>query len=71
VESDPSLAVGFLQDLVLGAEVVDDLLLLPVDQAGQDGPEKVPGLEDKVHGCSHARPANGGTLNMEFGPSIG
>jgi hypothetical protein len=36
VEPDAPLAVGFLQNLVLGADVLDDLLLLPVDQAGQD-----------------------------------
>ena len=37
VEPDPILAMSFLQDLVLGAQVLDDLLLLPVDQAGEDG----------------------------------
>jgi hypothetical protein len=39
------VALGIrLQDSVLGAEIVDDVLLLPVDQAGQDGQEEVPGL---------------------------
>ncbi len=33
---------GGLQDLVLGAEVLDDFLLLPVDQAGQDSEEEQP-----------------------------
>jgi hypothetical protein len=53
-EPDPSLAVGLLQDLVLGAEVLDDLLLLPVDQAGEDGQEKLSRLQDEVHGWSDA-----------------
>ena len=39
VEPDPLLAVGFLQDLVLGAEILDDFLLLLIDQAGEDGEE--------------------------------
>ena len=59
VEPDPFLAVGFLQNLVLGAQVVDDLLLLPVDHAGEDGEEEIPGLEDEVHGWSDARKAKG------------
>ena len=54
VEPDPSLAVGFLQDLVLGAEILDDLLLLPVDQAGRDGEEKLPWLENECHNRSDA-----------------
>jgi hypothetical protein len=33
--------------LVLDAQLLDDLLLLPVDEAGQDGEEEAPGLEDE------------------------
>jgi hypothetical protein len=49
IEPDPSFTVGFLQDLVLGTEILDDRLLLPADQAGQNGEEEVPGLEDEAH----------------------
>jgi len=56
VEPDPPLAVRLLHYLVLGAEVLDDLLLLPVDQAGQDREEEVPGLEDESHGWFRLRP---------------
>ena len=38
------------EDLVLGAEVLDDFLLLAVAPAGQDGEQELPGLEDEVHG---------------------
>ena len=34
---DQALAEFFLEDLVLGAEVFDDFLLLAVDPASQDG----------------------------------
>jgi hypothetical protein len=44
VEPDSPFAVGFLQHLVLGAKVLDHFLLLPVDQAGEDGQEEVPRL---------------------------
>ena len=53
-ERDTLLAVGFLQDLILGAQVFDDLLLLPVYPACKDEEEKLPGLQDKVHGGSDA-----------------
>jgi hypothetical protein len=36
--------------LVLRAQILDDLLLLPVDPTGQDENEKLPGLKDEVHG---------------------
>jgi hypothetical protein len=49
VEPDPLLAVGLPQDLVLGAEIIDHLLLLPVDHAGKDGQEKLPWLENECH----------------------
>jgi len=34
-------------DLVLGSEVVDDLLLLSIDSAGEDEEEKLPRLQDQ------------------------
>jgi len=55
VEPDSPFAVGFLQHLVLGAKVPDHFPLLPVDQAGEDGQEEVPGLQDGFHGWSDAR----------------
>lgn len=54
VESDSSLATGFLQDVVLGAQILDDLLLLSVHQAGRHGEEKLPGLQNESHGWSDA-----------------
>jgi hypothetical protein len=54
VEPDPFLTVSFLQDLVLGAQVLDDVLLLSVDQAGEDGEEKLPWLEKEGHNWSDA-----------------
>jgi len=44
IELDPLLAVRFAQDLVLGAQVLNNLLLLPVDPSGQDEKEKLPGM---------------------------
>ena len=49
-EDDPALAEFFFEDLVLGAEVFDDFLLLAVAPAGQDGEQELPGLENEVHG---------------------
>ena len=43
-EPDAFLAVRFLQDLILGAQILDDLLLLPIDPAGEDDQEKLPRL---------------------------
>ena len=54
VEPDALLTVRFLQNLVLGAQVVDDLLLLPIDPSGEDDEEKLPGLQDEVHAGSDA-----------------
>jgi hypothetical protein len=42
VEQDPFLAEFFLEDLVFGAEVFDELLLLVVDPAGENGNQKLP-----------------------------
>jgi hypothetical protein len=50
---DHFLAVSFLRDLVLGAKILDDLVLLPVDQAGKDGQEKLPSLQDEFHRWSN------------------
>jgi hypothetical protein len=71
VEPDPALAVSFLPGLVLGAQLLDDLLLLSVDQAGKDAPEEVPGLEDEIHGWSDAQRAKGGASGTGIETSIG
>jgi hypothetical protein len=49
-EDDPALAEFFFEDLVLGAEVLDDFLLLAVAPTGEDGEQELPGLENEVHG---------------------
>jgi hypothetical protein len=70
VEPEPPLARGLLEDVVLGAQILGDLLLLPVDQAGQDGEEKLSGLQNASHGWSdawrhkeeHRPPGPGGSI---------
>jgi hypothetical protein len=47
---NPAFAKFFFEDLVFGAEVFDDFLLLAVDPASQDGEQELPGLENEVHG---------------------
>jgi hypothetical protein len=41
--------MGFFQDLILGAQVLDDLLLLPIDPTGKGEQEKLPGLQSEFH----------------------
>jgi len=50
IEQDAPFAELLPEDLVFGAQVVDDLLLLAIDPTGEDEEQKVSGLEDKVHG---------------------
>jgi len=50
VEEEAAFTELFLEDLVLGAEVVEGLLLLAVDPACEDEKEKMPRLEEEVHG---------------------
>jgi hypothetical protein len=49
-EEDPALAKFFFEDLVLGAEVLDDILLLAFVSAGQDGEQELQGLESEIDG---------------------
>ena len=44
VEEDPFLAELFSEHVVLGPQVVDDLLLLLVDPSGEGDEQEVPGL---------------------------
>ena len=48
-EQDPFLAELFQQHLNLGPLKLNHFLLVPVDPAGQDGDEQLPGLKDAVH----------------------
>jgi len=50
IEEDSALADLFLEDLILGAKVLDDLLLLPIDPACQDDEEQLLRLKNEVHG---------------------
>jgi hypothetical protein len=36
--------------LVFGSQILDHLLLLAIDPAGEDEQQELPGLEDEVHG---------------------
>ena len=47
--------MGLLEHLILAEEVVDHLLLLLIDPAGDDDQEQLPGLQNKVHGSPDAR----------------
>src|SRR5262249_27770035 len=49
VEQDAFLAQLLLEHLVFGTEVLDDLLLLAMDPAGQDDQQELPGVQDEVH----------------------
>jgi hypothetical protein len=51
VEQNPSLAERFLEELVLGAEGLDDFLLPPIHSGRQDEEKELPRLEDEFH-CS-------------------
>jgi len=66
-EDDPALAEFFFEDLVLGARIFNDFLLLTVAPAGQDGEQELPGLEDEVHGGSDAAAATSIASGLEDG----
>jgi hypothetical protein len=55
VQQDAAFAEFLLEDLVLGAEIVNDLLLLLVDPAREDGEQQLPRLQDEV--CPSGNPA--------------
>src|SRR4051812_15246710 len=48
-QPEATSAKTLAQDGVLGAEVINDLLLLAVGVAGDDASEQVPRLQDEVH----------------------
>ena len=49
VEQAAAFTELFFEDLVFGAQVVDDLLLLTVHPACEDKQKKLPGLQDEAH----------------------
>src|SRR5207245_312837 len=51
------LAELLLEDLVLGPQIVDDLLLLPLHPSRHDHKQQLPGLENEVHGSIHCHHA--------------
>lgn len=54
IEQDAFGPVHLLKYFDLGTQVIDCLLLLTIDPAGQNRKEELPRLEDEVHG---ARPS--------------
>jgi hypothetical protein len=69
LRENSALAEFFFEDLVLGAEIFDDFLLLAVAPAGQDGEQELPGLEDNVHGGADGAVATSIALGLEEGLS--
>jgi hypothetical protein len=66
-EENSALAEFFFEDLVSGAEIFDDFLMLTVAPAGQDGEQELPGLEDEVHGGPDADVATSIASGLEGG----
>jgi hypothetical protein len=50
IEQDSPFTELFPEDLVLRAQILDDLLLLTINPAGENEQQKLPGLKDEVHG---------------------
>src|SRR5436190_21371522 len=49
VQQDPVFAEFLSEHLVLGPEVINDLLLLLVDPIGEDEMKQLPGLKNEIH----------------------
>jgi len=49
IQQNPLLAVRLLDYLILGSQIVDHLLLLPVHPAGKDDKVELPGLKREIH----------------------
>jgi hypothetical protein len=70
-EQSPFLAVSFLEDVILGAEVLHHGLLLTIQPTGEAGEQELSGLQGDIHRSPNAaeeqeRAASG----MRFGVSI-
>ncbi len=50
VQENPLFAQFLFQDLIFAAQVFDQLLLLSMDPGRQDHAQKLPRLQDEVHG---------------------
>jgi hypothetical protein len=48
-KQDASVAEVVFQHLVLGAQALEDFLLMPVDPAGEDQEQQLPRLPDRLH----------------------
>jgi hypothetical protein len=70
-QEDSPFAEFFFEDLVHGAEVFDDILVLAIDPTGQDDEQELPGLEDEVHGGPDAAAGQSLASVREDGPSMG
>jgi len=71
VQQDATLAKFFSKYLILGPEVVIDLLLLVVNPAGEDEMEQLPGLKNEVHSGPVALKEDGLASGLELGLSTG
>jgi hypothetical protein len=67
--SNLTLREFFFENLVLGAEIFDDFLLLTVAPAGKDGEQELPGPEDEVHGGPDAAVGTSIASGLEDGLS--
>jgi hypothetical protein len=50
IEHDTLLAEPLPKHVVVGPQVLDDLLLLTIDPAGQNDKTQLPGFQDASHG---------------------
>ena len=67
LRENSAFAEFFFEDLVLGAQIFDDFLLLAVAPTGQDGDQELPGLEHEVHGGTDAAVATSIASGLEDG----
>jgi hypothetical protein len=64
--------VYFLEDLILGAEVLHHGLLLAVEPSGENDEQELPRLEDEIHGSPNvAEEQKRAASGMVFGVSTG
>jgi hypothetical protein len=70
-KEDPLFAEFFFEDLILGTDVFEDILLLAIDPAGQNGEQELPGLENEVHGRLDAAAGKSLASGLEDGLSMG
>ena len=49
IQQNALLASFFAKNLVLGSEILDDLLLLPIDPIRQNDEQQLPRLQNEIH----------------------